>query len=521
MEIEIKFEAAEAGLPAAVPQALVSLGAEVSSPERQAIVDRYLDTDDWWFYRAGAALRVRVQNGQPILTLKTLTPPKEGVASRMELEECGSSPPPDSTVELPDGPLAEWMNEQCGQRPFRLLFQLRNDRTEYDVTLTDGGRVKVCVDKGNLHAGGRALRFREIELELRDAALPDVKSFASRLAPVLDLQPSDKSKFSRGLVLADLSWPKRPKGREYKPQPSDRVVDSAYRILRHNFRLMLWNEPGTRLGLDPEFVHDMRVSIRRLRAAFGIFSKALPKKKIRKFEKEVKWIADKLGRVRDLDVHLERLDVDRAHNNGNGDDTFREVFREWLWDRRNRARTAALRMLDSRRYAKFIDRFGQFLSDAPPQVPSEKLAERPITDTALHWVESRLGKVMLQGKALSVDSGDEDYHRLRIQCKKLRYVSEFFRPLYGSPLKKFVKHLAKLQDVLGTHQDASTTTDTLDLFREESRCQPGRRVDAGIGDAIASNRQTTHDCRERFFEAWESFETHSAHFHLQAPMRNK
>jgi CHAD domain-containing protein len=53
----------------------------------------------------------------------------------------------------------------------------------------------------------------------------------------------------------------------------------------------------------------------------------------------------------------------------------------------------------------------------------------------------------------------EALHRLRIDCKKLRYATEFFAPLYGERMVDFTQHLKALQDLLGTLHDTAVIAD--------------------------------------------------------------
>ena len=82
----------------------------------------------------------------------------------------------------------------------------------------------------------------------------------------------------------------------------------AFRIMRVQFGIFLAHEPGTRIGEDPEELHDMRVATRRMRAAMKIFEGSLPVR-TRSFRDSLKWVAGALGDVRDLDVQLGRLEA--------------------------------------------------------------------------------------------------------------------------------------------------------------------------------------------------------------------
>jgi hypothetical protein len=92
-------------------------------------------------------------------------------------------------------------------------------------------------------------------------------------------------------------------------KPDDSMPEAGRKILRFHFAHMLSHEKGTRLGEDIEDLHDMRVATRRLRAAFEIFNPFFKPKTIKKHIKGLRAIGRALGRVRDLDVFMEKAAV--------------------------------------------------------------------------------------------------------------------------------------------------------------------------------------------------------------------
>ena len=88
----------------------------------------------------------------------------------------------------------------------------------------------------------------------------------------------------------------------------------ARRIITHHFRRMMTFKAGAIDGTDIEFVHDMRVASRRLRAAMQNFADcfALKRKAFRRHLKEIERITSTLGGVRDLDVLIDRFQNDAA-----------------------------------------------------------------------------------------------------------------------------------------------------------------------------------------------------------------
>ena len=162
-----------------------------------------------------------------------------------------------------------------------------------------------------------------------------------------------------------------------------------------------------------------------------------------------------LGEVRDLDVQLEQL---RGWISEAAPEDREPLGAMWslLDERREKARKAMLRMLDSRRYANLIESFTGFLKRGPSR--RSPAAQRPILDAAPDLVRRPYRKVRKLGDPLTEESSGEEFHELRKKGKRLRYALEFFSFVYGEPAKEYIRHLKTLQDVLGDHQDAEVAS---------------------------------------------------------------
>jgi CHAD domain-containing protein len=237
-----------------------------------------------------------------------------------------------------------------------------------------------------------------------------------------------------------------------KPAAAATLGETAYEVLRVQFAEFLARAPGTRLGENVEELHAMRVASRRLRAALRLFRDALPKRAER-LRDELAWTAAALGEVRDLDVEAEQFSS---------------------WSRRDpRLRAAAvdaalhsearrrlLDTLDSPRFSRFVDRFGEFLAKGPPK--RNAAAATPVVAAAPALVRRLRKKVRAAAARLAPDSPPEVYHELRIRGKRLRYALEFLEGVYGDDAAELARRIADLQEILGRHQDASVAMDRVE-----------------------------------------------------------
>lgn len=426
----------------------------VCDGEGREISDTYFDTGDWRIYRAGYALRIRREDDkEPEATLKVLSPADaEGaLRSRREISERLDSAEVESLADS-SGPVGERVRSLAGPKPLRSIFEVHTHRSVYPLVI-DGAEVgEVALDETSisLEDGREPAVLRRVEVEASPGVLRKLEPFVERLREECNLTPAAASKYGAGLFARRLRPPEPP---EFGPKDVDSSLTTgevAFAVLRGQFEKFLAHEPGTRIGEDPEELHDMRVASRRLRAALKVFEDALPNR-ASEFRDELKWIANALGEVRDLDVQLGRLDgwvsdaapEDREHLG---------PLRSLLEERRHEARKAMLRILDSRRYARFVESFSSFLERGPS--PRTRGAGIPTLAAAPGIVKHAYRKVRKLGDPLTEGSSGEEYHELRKKARRLRYLLEFLSDVYGDPAKKVVKSLKKLQDVLGDHQDA-------------------------------------------------------------------
>jgi triphosphatase len=260
----------------------------------------------------------------------------------------------------------------------------------------------------------------EIEVEPDAALRPE--PFVERLRDACRHSPASASKYEAGLFARGLAPPGRPP--EFGPTVVDDSLTAgelAFRVLREQFAVFLAHEPGTRIGEDPEELHDMRVAARRMRAAMKIFEMPLPVR-AQRFRNELKWIAGALGEVRDLDVQLARLDS-WISSASSGDREPLEALRTVFQERRKKARRFMLRRLDSRRYARLVESFGAFLERGPSR--RAQASRRPILAAAPDLVRKPYRKMRKLGDPLSEESSGEEVRKAGRRDKGKR------RPLMG------------------------------------------------------------------------------------------
>ena len=432
-------------------------------------VDLYFDTEDLRFHRAGYSLRIRRVNRRrhAEATLETL----ESATAAGNLQ---SRPVISQPVEAFDarllavagGPVTDRVRAVAGRKRLLPLFEIRTHRHLFSVAANGHLPGEIAVDETRIlpAPGAPATRLRRIELTVPDGATAVFEPLAERLRLDYGLRPVELSKYEAGLISAGV---RRPQGTRFGPTDlgdNPTIGTVALSALRLQLLTLLENEPATRLGDDPESLHDMRVASRRLRAAFSLFSKVLPPG-VLVLRTELSWIGGVLGAVRDLDVQLQQLAGWRVVL-PDADRNALDALDALLQEQRNEARKTMLEALDSRRYESFVSRFGRALRARPAR--SSVDPSSPARDIAPPLIEARFRAFGRAADRLGPNSKPGDYHRLRIRGKRLRYAVEFFAELYPGPTRAPSKRLTALQDILGLYQDADVAITRLRALVDES-----------------------------------------------------
>lgn len=227
------------------------------------------------------------------------------------------------------------------------------------------------------------------------------------------------------------------------------------------------NLPGTRADLDSEFLHDLRVAVRRTRSALtqikGVFAEAI----VEEYKERFSWIGWITGPTRDLDVYLLGFEGYR--------DTLPESFRSdldplhtFLLSHQKSEQQAMVRKLKSPHFHKLLKDWRTFLTAQPDNASAGEHAQKPIKKVACKRICKTFGLVLEEGLAIHPHSLPDELHELRKSCKKLRYLLEFFQGLYSKEeVKPLIKTLKGLLDNLGDYQDLEVQADKLREFAHQ------------------------------------------------------
>jgi CHAD domain-containing protein len=365
------------------------------------------------------------------------------------------------------GPVGRRVHAIAGRRPLREILQVRTRRRPFALRVGGVDAAEIALDETLIVVGQgqRPMQLRRVEVEVLPEWVEALEPIVWQLRSACGLQPATLSKFEAGLLAVGATVPAPPDLGATDVTPDSSVGDLAYAVLRRQLAVLRDKEPGTRLGEDPEELHDMRVATRRLRAALDLFIGVLPVR-AQSYRAELTWLASVLGDVRDLDVQQEALPemADAVEGWGAllglapGEDPLADLI-DLLDREREVARAAMLAALDSPRW----DRLQRGLASMVQQGPLRRstATRLPAAMAVPELVLARHTAVVRAAKRAKKSGVPSDFHRLRIRCKRLRYALEFSAELYEGRTSRYIKRLAALQDQLGLFQDSEVAATRL------------------------------------------------------------
>lgn len=415
-------------------------------PRRHKLHSIYFDTPEQDLLRAGFTLRLRRMSGRWVQTVKGGRSAKGGLHHRNEWEwpVQGEKPEPAPSTALG---LALLLTPKLLAR-LCPLFITDFWRTAWQLRTAQGAEIELALDQGEIHAGNRCQPISEVELELKAGEMTSLFEVALAIQKQVPLWVEDLSKAQRGYLLCSGETPPPRMAQPVGLAPEMSVTQAFHRIAGECLAQLQGNV--AELGHDPEYMHQARVAVRRLRSALSLFGVVLPEAFVGVMQ-ELRWIMGYLGPARDWDVFVtqtlpqiaEQLPDNRALARLQADAAELRAVR----------RQAALETVRSQRYTRVVLTLGlQLVRQA--ELPAKSVA---LNEFATQTLTRQHKRVRRKGRRHALLNTAER-HALRIAAKKLRYAAEFFAGLYPHKRARlYLAALAELQDVLGTLNDDAVT----------------------------------------------------------------
>lgn len=417
------------------------------------VVSTYFDTPECQLRKAGVALRVRRNGRRWLQTVKSEGSQLAGLSTRSEFEWPLDSPRIDAG-KLSETPWRDLFDATAAR--VRPRFVTDVTRRSQLLASAQGAKAVLSLDMGEIRAGRKRAPIAEMEIELVEGAPAFAYALARDLAADLPVKVEHESKAERGYALLHpgASEPVRARTVDLAHDVSAPAAIAA--VGGDCLSQIGANARYVALGIDSEFLHQLRVGVRRLRSLLKLAEALMPKDASASFDDEMTWLATTLGPARDWDVFAGET-LPAVSRTLPLPQLRREVGQ--LKARATRMRgvryAAAKETAGSSRLTRLLLALGACfagLTAGEPGAP-EPPSARSFAKGALETSERRLRK---RARHLP-HAGPAEQHRARIAAKKLRYVAEFFAPLYPRGRSKaYLTRLAGLQTALGTLNDMAT-----------------------------------------------------------------
>ena len=271
-------------------------------------------------------------------------------------------------------------------------------------------------------------------------------------------------------------------------------------------RAILHNGEGVIGSRDPEFLHDFRVAVRRARSALTQVKGVFPATEAERARVALSSMTRVTGEARDLDVFLEKLE---AYESGLPQQIRQELIpvKELARRRRRGQQPVLSEALGAASWAAAVDRWETFLLSGTDPQSLPKKGRRPLGVVAAKRIRKAYRRVA--GRESLTGLEIEVLHRLRIDCKKLRYLLEFFRSLYpGREAASLLKRLKSLQGVLGDLHDLAVHREMARSIWTEIRPRPGSSIPLDLLERrLGKLHARAHEATEGKFQRFRAHAT--------------
>ncbi|HUN54622.1 MAG TPA: CHAD domain-containing protein [Smithella sp.] len=483
----------------------------VKKPDHVRNVDIYMDTFDWLLMKNKLSLRYRFANGKAIYTIKSIGTIADGIAERMEIEVPLSEPASDPAV-ISTKKIKEIIGDIIYPRKLLEHVQICTERTRYQVILPQKAEFEMAFDTSSfslrgLHKPRRTQKLQELEVEIISGPASALKNLSMLLSSKFNYPPSTKSKLEVAINRLKVIIPSKKPPEALMVRHNDRLDLAVRKFLTHQLNRFCENIPGVIRDIDTEFVHQARVATRRMRSTLRLFGDAVPLNTGIYFSKELKWLGEMFGAVRDVDVFLLNLNV-FEHKIKRFPAKKKTVLNDWIEKHRRAPLGSLIEAIDSQRYKNFERRLRRFIEGNLPARPRSPLALKLVSEVAPVIIMEKFNAVIKQGMTVIAKPKLKEFHGLRIQMKRLRYACEFMAPALSGVLEPFIERTVEIQDCLGEIQDTVFTRGFIDdLFDDWKGKLVNPELVFILGEIYQLQVEIANDRQKRFSKIWEKFDS--------------
>ncbi|MBI5437229.1 MAG: CHAD domain-containing protein [Nitrosomonadales bacterium] len=413
----------------------------------------YYDTPDLELRQRAMTLRLRHIGKQWVQTLKTGGRVQAGLHQRNKWE----APVDGEALDLNALKASDDQHLSLAVRKkLQPVFVTEFSRTTRMVTF-GGAEIELSLDSGEIRAGRKSRPISELELELKSGESAQLFKLALALLDIVPLEVEYTSQAEYGYLLHSVAQPAVGKASFPSLAKSTGVASALQSMVGSCLLHLQANISGAIKKLDEEYLHQVRVALRRLRVVLSVAEKFRADDELSKLHEQVAELCVELGRLREWDVFVTQILAPMRARLPEQDGL--RLFRtsEKL---RGQYQAAVGSRLQSQDYQRFLLRFGAWMHGGYWHEPAADGLTLPLF--AAQILDKRSRQVGKRGKHLAT-ADTSQLHMLRTACKKLRYSAEMFTSLFD-PVKAEhnLSALTTLQDILGTLNDIAVAHRLLD-----------------------------------------------------------
>ncbi len=480
---------------------------DVGESESYTLTRTFLDSFDWRLYAGGVRLWVEERDG--VRSIYQSGIPKSSPARKFAITDSI----PMSADDLHDGPVRQAISRLLEVRA--VLPQLEVKSRIRCLHILDGAHKTVLrfnVEQTACRVPGRG-DYIDLGCHL---VLQPVKGYPEAMARMealinrkFKLPVDEKELFTEALSAIDVEPCGYSSRIGFQFDPATPSIQAVKEIQLHLLDIIEANVPGVKADIDSEFLHDLRVAVRRARSALTQIKGVFSPEDIDRFKSRLAWVGRVTGPPRDMDVYLLEFDRYRACLPEQFRDDL-DPLHDFLQSHREIEHRQMVKSINSPHFRTLIKDLRSFLETVTEQDGADEAAT-PISELANRRIYKMYRRVLRHGQAIADDSPAECLHELRKECKKLRYLMEFFRSLYPKKeIGQAIKSVKQLLDNLGSFQDLEVQAYTL---RDYAR----QMVEEGDTphDTLLAMGMLVDGLLSRQRQAREEFSSHFASFSNQ------
>jgi CHAD domain-containing protein len=286
------------------------------------------------------------------------------------------------------------------------------------------------------------------------------------------------------------------------------VHESARLLLQCTLSIMRLNETGISKNIDTEFLHDYRVAVRRTRSILKQLKGVFGPQEIKYYLNAVKEIGKRTNELRDRDVCLLRQPAYCRYLPPFLQPSLKTFFSE-IAISRTALHKQVCRYFVSEDYRSLLEEWKLFINcqllPDPEQAPNASLSTRAIVLTS---IKKAWKKAIRHGRQIGQEATDSELHTLRIDCKKLRYLLEFFSSIFpDKTITPVIRQLKELQENLGNFVDYAVQIHFLyEHLASAKTCSGDKFLAASIGGLMTTLYQKQEEARQKFHKSFREFD---------------